>query len=561
MKNHLMAAAAVLALMSASSVAYAGDQADVKALKAQAAELKKQNAALEQRLNKLETQQAADASASPTDFLAQVTKGPLPVVLDDGPICWKGICINGAIDGGLAWAQHGAPLNAKYYNGNGMLTSQANRPYFGFNPNGLGSSQIGIKGSVEILPGWSGVFTANTYFNPQSGQLQNAPGSLVDNQGLPVAARSLSADGSRGGQAFNDQLFVGVSSKDFGTLTFGRHRTFATDLVVAYDATGGASAYSLLGYSGSYVSGLGYTGDGRWDNSLKYKVSYGPARFGAMYKFIDGNGGSNWGNTTCLIGSTGCPVGTVNGTTVPRVFYARHNDAAQFDLGASYGGFDIDGVIGYYHQATTGAALSSLQLSGTSTFTPPLPGAALTTVGNNNSGTLSGTAQDATGGAIGAKYTWNQWKFYAGWAHLISHNPADPVGIGSQNDQGGYVYSSVNNRAFPRARLLDTEWFGVRYAWDPKTDIVAQYVHVGQNNYYTNTPAGAVAANCGGTNAVRASSCSGYINQFGAYVDYHFTKRFDVYGGVSYSNFAGGLAAGYFYNTNWTPSVGARFVF
>ncbi len=189
-----------------------------------------------------------------------------------------------------------------------MLTRNANHAYFGFNPNGLGNSQIGIKGSVEILPGLSGVFTANTYFNPQSGQLQNAPGSLVDNQGLPVAAQSLNSDGSRGGQAFNDQLNFGVSSKEFGTLTFGRHRTFATDLVGAYDATGGAPAYSLIGYSGSYVTGLAYTGDGRWDNSLKYKLSYGPVRFGAMYKFVDGNGGSNWGNTTCLIGSTGCPL-------------------------------------------------------------------------------------------------------------------------------------------------------------------------------------------------------------------------------------------------------------
>jgi len=48
-----------------------------------------------------------------------------------------------------------------------------------------------------------------------------------------------------------------------------------------------------MGYSGTYVSGQAYTDNGRWDDSLKYKVSYGPARFAAMYKFRDGNGGSN----------------------------------------------------------------------------------------------------------------------------------------------------------------------------------------------------------------------------------------------------------------------------
>jgi predicted porin len=348
-------------------------------------------------------------------------------------------------------------------------------------------------------------------------------------------------------------LFVGFSSKEFGTLTFGRHRNFSTDLVSAYDAAG-APAYSLISYSGTYVTGLAYTGDGRWDNSLKYKLTYGPVRFGAMYKFIDGNGGANYGNA-----------GPGNITTPGAVAttYARHNDAAQFTLGASYGGFDIDGVIGWYNQATTGAALTTAfgspavnQVAGASRLTLP-GGAVVNSLGNSNSGTLSGTVQDATGGAIGLKYTWNQWKFFGGWGHIISHNPKDPAGIGSQNDQGGYIYSSVNNNAFPQARLLDTEWFGVRYAWDPKTDIVAQYVHVGQNSYGTN----ANKATCGLGNAARSGTCSGTINQVGAFVDYHFTKRFDVYGGFSYSVVGGGLAAGYFYNSNWTPSVGARYTF
>ena len=161
---------------------------------------------------------------------------------------------------------------------------------------------LGIKGSVEILPGLSGVFMASTNINPQSGQLANAAGSIIDNNGLNRNNYSNLGDGSRGGQAFNDQLYVGLASKEFGQLTFGRHRSLTTDLVGAYDPTGGASNYGLIGYSGTYVAGLGNTENGRWDDSFKYRVEFPvfanglSTRFGAMYKFADGNGGSNIGN-------------------------------------------------------------------------------------------------------------------------------------------------------------------------------------------------------------------------------------------------------------------------
>ena len=101
-------------------------------------------------------------------------------------------------------------------------------------------SNIGVKGRTELLPGLNGVFWASTLFNPQSGQLQSAPGAIIANQGLNYRAYSINLDGARGGQAFNDQLYVGFSNKTFGQLTFGRHRSLASDLLSAYDATGGS---------------------------------------------------------------------------------------------------------------------------------------------------------------------------------------------------------------------------------------------------------------------------------------------------------------------------------
>ena len=80
----------------------------------------------------------------------------------------------------------------------------------------------------------------------------------------------------------------------------------------------------------------------RWDNSLKYRVTYGPVHFGAMYKFADGNSGCNY-------------IGTLTTATSPKntvqTCYSSQNDAYQFNLGGSYGALDIDAVGGVYHQA------------------------------------------------------------------------------------------------------------------------------------------------------------------------------------------------------------------
>jgi predicted porin len=557
MKSKLMATAAIVAILTATGAARADEISDIKA---QSVALKKQNAALEARLNKLEKQQAkqekkidAKVAAAPAQqpaaesFLGMVTKGPIEAVSDEGPICWKGVCVFGAIDGGVSYASHGLPINDKLYLGDVVLNSKARNSYFGFNPSGMSYSNLGIKGETEILPGLSGVFMASTNINPQSGQLANAPGSVAEQNGQSVFNYSNNGDGSRGGQAFNDQLYVGLSSPVFGTLTGGRNRSLATDLVGAYDATGGASAFSLMGYSGTYVSGQAFTDNGRWDDSIKYKVAVGPARFAAMYKFVDGNGGNNLATGASL---------------------KAHDDAGQVGAGFSFANLDVDGLVGFYHQASTVGAISAANYAaGNQVFVVGPNGGTTTTVGGNQlSNTLSGTVADATGGAIGAKYTWDQFKFFAGWSHIILHNPANPVGIGATNDQGGYILSSVTNSAYPHAKLLDTEWVGVKYAYNAKTDIVAEYEHVNQNAFGT---AGQLATcglarinpTTGSTTGLRSGNCAGSIDSGSVMVDYHFTKRFDVYGGVFFEAVNGGIASGYFYTTQFSPTVGARYAF
>jgi predicted porin len=572
MKRNLMAAVAVLAVLTASGAARAQDaDADIAALKAQSAALKRQNAALEARLNKLEKEDAAQArkqqqaqthqpTAAPAadSFTALAAVSPASILTGEGPITWNGVTFFGTIDAGLGYATHGLPLNSKYYYGNEMLTPKSNHSYFGITPNGLQLSNIGVKGATELLPGLSGVFWASTLINPHSGELQSAPGAIVANQGLNYRSWTINLDGARGGQAFNDQLYVGLSDKTFGQLTFGRHRSLASDLLSAYDPTGVSSAFSIFGSSGTYVSGQGVTETGRWDNSLKYRVQYDFARFAAMYKFADSSGGCNYLGTTGLK-----PAG------LAQQCFSSKNDAAQVDLGFDLAGFSFDGVLGYFHQGVyIGSPLTAAQLGGADSFVPTT-GATVTTTGNPNSGTLAGTVSDMTGGALGVKYTWNQWKLFGGWSHTIAHNPKDMLGIGAQNDQGGFLMSSVNNASFPHARLQDSLWVGFRYAYDAKTDIVATYEHVSQNAYGSfvgNGAATAAACDVARVNlttgaSIRSNACAGNLDQGSIFVDYHFTKRFDVYGGLNVEAVNGGLASGYLYTTQYSPTVGARYSF
>jgi len=100
----------------------------------------------------------------------------------------------------------------------------------------------------------------------------------------------------------------------------------------------------------------------------------------------------------------------------------------------------------------------------------------------------------------------------------------------------------------------------VKYDLDSRTFITLSYYHQEQNDFR-------VPPTCAPGNM--RSSCSGTLNEVSLYLDRHFTKRFDVYAGVSYSNVGGGLAIAiphgpgvpYFYDNNFAPTIGGRFTF
>jgi predicted porin len=475
----------------------------------------------------------------------------------DCTLTWHGITLYGAYDVGVGWVSHGLPENGYNYEGESLVNRNGYEHRFVVAPNNLQQTGFGIRGKEEFLPGWSVVFNASTGVNPQSGLLANASKTDIINNGLPRASYSIAIDGARAGQPFNDEYYGGVSSTRFGTLTFGRQRSLGTDAMLQYDPAQGAYAFSYIGYNGTMAGG-GDTEDSRWDDAVKYRITYGPVHFGAMYKFADGSAGcyaaaaaagNLWTATTCT----------------PE---AAHNNAYGFDLGGEIGPdqrkFSADAVFQHYNQAisvlnpllgpqslsapyqSTTDSIDTNQITGPNLIDP--------------SDTVYGIVTDNNAIMVAAKYTWNPFKFFAGYEYIWQNNPANPLGVGA-SDQGGYYMSGVEDNNLDSEKLVNIWWTGVKYTYRKKTDFTFAWYQQRQNDFR-------LPPDCSASAGFRAS-CAGTLNEGSLYADHHFTKRFDAFAGIAYSWVSGGLAIaiphgpGVPYNSdnNFAPTIGARFAF
>jgi predicted porin len=499
---------------------------------------------------------AADQGAT-VDIQMQ-RKGPDPCTnghefaTTDCTLSWHGITLYGAYDVGVGWVSHGLPVNGYNYEGESLVNRNGFQSRFLVAPNNLQQTGFGIRGKEEFAPGWAIVFNASTGINPQSGLLANAPATDVVNNGLPRASYSEAIDGARAGQPFNDEYYGGISSEKFGTLTFGRQRSLGTDAMLQYDPAGGAYAFSYIGYNGTMAGG-GDTDDSRWDDAMKYRFTYGPVHFGAMYKFANGSGGCfsalpGWSATTCT------PV-------------RPHNNAWGFDLGGQHGKLSADVVFQHYNEAISvlnpllgPQSLSAPYQSTTDSInTNPID---LTSSPNliDPNGTVYGIVTDNNAILVAAKYVWDPFKFFAGYEYIWQNNPAQPLGVGA-TDQGGYIMSGVEDNNLDSEKLLNIWWTGAKYTYREKTDITVAWYQQRQNDFR-------VPQTCSVAAGFR-SSCAGTLDEVSLYADHHFTKRLDGYVGVAYSVVTGGLAIAiphgpgvpYLYPTNVAPTIGVRFAF
>jgi predicted porin len=441
---------------------------------------------------------------------AQTAGAPAPA--SDDSLSWHGITLYGTIDIGLQYESHGATFSDYYTPAStNIIQKTGHESVFGATGSNLSQTKIGLRGLEPLAGDWSGVFAVETWFNPQAGVLADSLKSLTLNNGLSPGQQTTNNDGASAGQAFQI-AYVGLSSKTFGTLTFGRQQNLVADGVNALDPNQAAPAFSLLGASGAYA-GAGTTEDKRMDSTLKYRVGFADTvHVGLLYKFNQSNGSAG-------------------------------GMAYQANLGAQYAGFAIDGYYSRINDAVSAAALTTAQVTG------------LAKLGFASSNSVAATISDNTTYAVMAAYKIAPIpvKLYAGYEHIQYANPVHDVVAGTAGI-GGYILAYVNNDAYPDDKKLDIYWAGVRYSVIPKLDVTAAYYGYRQNAYGTGTQAGC------STNA--HSTCSGNFTAYSLDFDYRFTRRLDAYAGVMYSGVSDGLANGYlFFTTNVNPTIGLRFMF
>ena len=422
-------------------------------------------------------------------------KDPLPDSLSLG-----GVTIYGTVDVGYAYQSHGVPISATLPGGLEYQAFTTTRNFAGSQTtaaeSGLEQSKIGIRVAEPIAGDVQLVATAETGFNPLSGQLTDACASLASNGPLKQGHQTANADSSRCGQAFNSQLNGGASSATFGTLTIGRHNSLQLAALAGYDPQALSYAFSFLGYSG-FNGGAGSTQAARWDNSIRYGYSNGPIHIALLY--------SNGGADTGLFGhSFGADAGvTIQGLSLDAVY---ENEKGAVNLRSS---FDDGGVIPV-----------------------PAPGEAAY-ISNDESYNLMG------------KYTFefgdsklkDKLTIYAGYSH-IQKSHADYNGDGAA--EGAYpidVGINVNNAA-----VYNMEWVGARYALSSGWNFVGAFYHANQNSWTIGlTPTGTQGIGC----AAAGLLCAGDFTEASFVADYIINKHYDVYGGVNYSDVTDGLANGF----------------
>jgi predicted porin len=198
--------------------------------------------------------------------LAQQKTGP--GISGDDSLTWHGITLYGVIDIGLQYDTHSAPFTPYRPSASGNIVRQNSRQsVIGLTPSNMGQSRVGLQGSEPLNDDCSAIFQVETFFNPQSGEIADSLKSLTVNNGRTLATQSVGVDGSSAGQAFQT-AFVGLKSKRFGTLTFGRQVTLLLEGTIKYDPNYNASAFGLLGASNTY-SGGGSQEDNRLDSTAK----------------------------------------------------------------------------------------------------------------------------------------------------------------------------------------------------------------------------------------------------------------------------------------------------
>jgi predicted porin len=417
-----------------------------------------------------------------------------------------GITLYGTLDAGYIHQSHGVPLSRDFGPGlEYVISKNSHQPINTFAPNGLGQSAIGLEGDIPMMEGFSALFKFESGFDPLSLRLADNLASMVKNNGRSLGDQSTNADGNRAGQIFNGAAYIGVASKDYGTLTFGRQPGLLSENVLKYDPNSGSYAFSVIGYS-AVAQGVGASEDARLDSSLKYSYQGETYRLGVQYQF----GGKQY--------QLFIPDG-VSGS------------ALEIDLGGDFGPASTDLVLSHKNDAINAAPLSASQLL------------------VNPANSLAATVSDNTSIALMGRYAIGAAQWYAAFERIAFTNPSSPLSPNT-TDIGGYSLSVLTQNAYTNHRFLNIYWAGVKYSVSPQLDVTGAYYGYMQNSY-------------AGTGCSDSSNpkCSGALNAVSLVGIYKASPHVSFYCGSMWTRVNDGLASGFLYHSNTNTMLGTRITF
>jgi predicted porin len=520
---------------------------------------------------------AGTTAASAADMDAMVTKAPVVAApaatgpqacnsvagffLSDCQLLWYGVRFYGTVDLGGTYQTNGTPFDKNFPTGASYLLQKPSRQSgFGLGPNGMSQSVVGVDIKEPVASGWAFVARGELAFDPYSGLLANAPQAMQDAIHVPLNQQDIPVDSSRWGWLAS-QIYAGVSSPVWGTLTFGRQNALETDGVNAYDPMGGSYAFSPIGFSG-FTCGAGDTEECRWTTAIKYRVNVGNFRFAAM--------GQPWTGTSAYNA------------------YNPNNGAIQGDIGGDFhlgpGLLSVDAIGSYVVNAVNiGPSGGSASVLGV-----PVAPFAPTTF-------LSATLSNNTAFMALAKYAFGSWgnqpivakgpvpppsgiplTLYAGYEWLQLSNPSNAVTSSFPDDGFTFNFVSATGGAPPASgngttiannafnalcgtgtgcsdKVAQVVWTGFKYGITRDLDLIGAYYEYFQNQY-VNGPG--ICAN-----PTAHGQCAGTETMASGVLDWRFLPKWDAYIGTMWSQVNAGLSNGYLARNNVATTGGVRFRF
>ena len=179
-------------------------------------------------------------------------------------------------------------------------------PAYGVQSGNVSTSRWGLRGNEDLGGGLAAVFTLENGFNVANGKLGN------------------------GGDEFGRQAWVGLASRQWGTVTLGRQYDFLVDFVAPLSATGSGFGGNLVDHP---YDNDNLANDTRMNNAVKFRsANYGGFTFGGAYGFSNQGGGFSNDNAY----SVGAQY--VNGPVDLAVAYLQSNQPGGVDAPQNTGG-------------------------------------------------------------------------------------------------------------------------------------------------------------------------------------------------------------------------------